>query len=85
MVEKQLDPCVFAIPGRFWQGETCPKSLGGHKLLQQVTSEASAVLADEPRTHEEGSHVKEGWEENLEKASHSAKSALEGALFRRGQ
>lgn len=46
--ETVLSPCVFAIPGRLWQGETCPKRLGGHKLLQQVTNEASAVLAGEP-------------------------------------
>ena len=56
---------MFAIPGRLWQDETCSQRLGGHKLFQQVTNEASAVLAGEPRTHEEGSHVKEGWEENL--------------------
>lgn len=37
------------------------------------------------RTHKEGSHVKEGWEENLEKALLSAKCALEEALFSWGQ
>lgn len=72
-------------PGVSGRAKPALKRLGGHKLLQQVTDEASAVLAGEPRSHEEGSHVKEGWEGNLEKASLFAKSALEGALFRWGQ
>lgn len=43
------------------------------------------VLSWQVSLHEEGSLVKEGCEENLEKASLSAKSTLEGVLFRRGQ